>query len=263
MQRKAFTLIELLVVIAIIAILAAILFPVFAQAREKARAISCLSNENQIGLATMMYVQDYDETYFQQLWPGGCPNSQTGYWDTATPGQPTEHWAVLLFPYTKSAGVYVCPDYNGSVYTADLALWACGDPTKKMIVPYVNYGTNESIFGTPSATTLATLQAPANVGIITDNSYVFGGPGVCMHDPGDGQYHLFWIDGYTFGGAPFNWYNGNPRHSGGSNFVYADGHAKWARSSDVPKGVITSNPNVTSFGFYPVWYNDQVCTPPY
>src|SRR5689334_24193429 len=60
---KAFTLIELLVVIAIIAILAAILFPVFAQAREKARAISCLSNGHQLGLALMMYVQDYDETY--------------------------------------------------------------------------------------------------------------------------------------------------------------------------------------------------------
>ena len=62
-KRNAFTLIELLVVIAIIAILAAILFPVFAQAREKARAISCLSNMKQLGLAFMGYVQDYDETY--------------------------------------------------------------------------------------------------------------------------------------------------------------------------------------------------------
>src|SRR5689334_14563129 len=69
-RRNAFTLIELLVVIAIIAILAAILFPVFAQAREKARAISCLSNTKQLGLAVMMYVQDYDETYpWAYFWP--------------------------------------------------------------------------------------------------------------------------------------------------------------------------------------------------
>ena len=70
-KQKAFTLIELLVVIAIIAILAAILFPVFAQAREKARAVSCLSNLKQIGLACMMYVQDYEETYPSGWMPSG------------------------------------------------------------------------------------------------------------------------------------------------------------------------------------------------
>src|SRR5207248_4593079 len=69
--RTGFTLIELLVVIAIIAILAAILFPVFAQARERARAVSCLSNTKQLGLAEMMYAQDYDEVYWSCPWPGG------------------------------------------------------------------------------------------------------------------------------------------------------------------------------------------------
>ncbi|HEV2472758.1 MAG TPA: prepilin-type N-terminal cleavage/methylation domain-containing protein, partial [Chthonomonadales bacterium] len=68
--RRGFTLIELLVVIAIIAILAAILFPVFAQAREKARAISCLSNEKELGLSVLMYVQDYDENF-----PSGLQNA--------------------------------------------------------------------------------------------------------------------------------------------------------------------------------------------
>src|SRR2546421_11787534 len=87
--KSGFTLIELLVVIAIIAILAAILFPVFAQAREKARAISCVSNLNQIGKATMMYVQDYDETY-----PCG--------WDSPTGGK--SMWRVVIQPYIQKYG---------------------------------------------------------------------------------------------------------------------------------------------------------------
>src|SRR5579859_3158837 len=126
-RRSAFTLIELLVVIAIIAILAAILFPVFAQAREKARTISCLSNTKQIGLAAMMYVQDYDETYFSAPWPGDCADG--GYWAGATAGQPTEHWAVLLYPYVKNAQLFKCPSFNGATYIASYALWTCGQAT--------------------------------------------------------------------------------------------------------------------------------------
>src|ERR1051326_525026 len=92
MQRsRGFTLIELLVVIAIIAILAAILFPVFAQAREKARAISCLSNIKQIGTGCMMYIQDYDETY------------PLGYmWDNNSWGGTM--WTVSLAPYIQKYG---------------------------------------------------------------------------------------------------------------------------------------------------------------
>jgi len=93
MKRKAFTLIELLVVIAIIAILAAILFPVFATAREKARQTACLSNQKQLALGIIQYTQDYDEYL-----PNG--DSQTN--------QPTG-WAGQIYPYIKSANVYVCP----------------------------------------------------------------------------------------------------------------------------------------------------------
>src|SRR5258706_7320512 len=93
-SRRAFTLIELLVVIAIIAILAAILFPVFAQAREKARATSCLSNLKQSGLAYAMYTQDYDET--TPLQKSNDPNG--GYWYN------------LIQPYVKNWGLMLCPD---------------------------------------------------------------------------------------------------------------------------------------------------------
>ena len=95
-----FTLIELLVVIAIIAILAAILFPVFAQAREKARATSCLSNGKQIGLGFMQYVQDFDETYPHQQFYNVTANK----W---------YHWQAAIQPYIKSHDVYRCLMLNG------------------------------------------------------------------------------------------------------------------------------------------------------
>jgi prepilin-type N-terminal cleavage/methylation domain-containing protein len=135
----AFTLIELLVVIAIIAILAAILFPVFAKAREKARQASCQSNEKQIGLAILQYVQDYDETY-----PAGAPNLTYAGWPILGTG-----WAGEVFPYVKSTGVYKCPDDSTSqaVGTGGATLYP------------VSYGMNGFVGGK----TLATVAAPATV----------------------------------------------------------------------------------------------------
>jgi prepilin-type N-terminal cleavage/methylation domain-containing protein len=106
-SRAAFTLIELLVVIAIIAILAAILFPVFAQARERARQISCVSNMKQLGLAVMMYAQDYDETYPLTANYGVAPD-------------PTI-WPEALQPYIKNQGVFNCPSASGAGYAVNWA----------------------------------------------------------------------------------------------------------------------------------------------
>src|SRR6266511_3043322 len=104
-RQRGFTLIELLVVIAIIAILAAILFPVFAQARDKARQASCLSNCKQIGLSLQMYAQDYDENLPNAGpdWPGNNkhPVFKAGYgWGM---------WVILLDPYIKSRNLWICP----------------------------------------------------------------------------------------------------------------------------------------------------------
>ncbi len=118
MNRKGFTLIELLVVIAIIAILAAILFPVFAQARAKARQTSSLSNLKQIGTATLMYVQDYDEQFYPHRF--NCPTTCQAYQDGAGNLLPEAKnyqggsekkyfWAHLLNPYTKNWGIYSDP----------------------------------------------------------------------------------------------------------------------------------------------------------
>ena len=107
-NKKGFTLIELLVVIAIIAILAAILFPVFAQAREKARGISCESNMKQLGLAVAQYVGDYDEAY-----PPAADASNGGncYQDAATGiyGSTCEPngWILKVLPYVKTTNVYM------------------------------------------------------------------------------------------------------------------------------------------------------------
>jgi len=122
--RRGFTLIELLVVIAIIAILAAILFPVFARAREKARQTSCLSNMKQIGLAMIMYTQDYDEK-FVSLRQNNCHNP-TGRRLNQGNGQRCNYWIECVAPYVKNDQIFRCPSDdtrgdNGDWHDSSLA----------------------------------------------------------------------------------------------------------------------------------------------
>ena len=142
-SRSGFTLIELLVVIAIIAILAAILFPVFAQAREKARGISCLSNMKQVGMATALYVQDYDETFPMNFYMGSNGPAPCVF----------VVW-VALVPYIKNVQVYQCPS-NPTALDFPTAMGVVGFPPPCPASPplkFVSYFPNFALidWGDPS-----------------------------------------------------------------------------------------------------------------
>ena len=249
-SKVGFTLIELLVVIAIIAILAAILFPVFAQARERARAISCLSNTKQIGTAAAMYVQDYDGTYFNCPWPGPGGASGTG------PGI-SAFWTEVLMPYIKNTAVFACPSNTGTT----------GTNNYPPVTYNVQYGLNESLLGrqdwqgtVPVAE--ATLQAPADIGIIADTrTYVDGGwvwaSFLCPADlNGDGRNEYYWCSSdqtHDMGG--WFWEYGYPRHFEGINVVYGDGHAKFSgRRQRNPNGGAVYNDFI--YARVKVWNDD-------
>ena len=235
--RKGFTLIELLVVIAIIAILAAILFPVFAQAREKARAISCISNMKQVGTSVMMYTQDYDEHVMSE-WLN-LSDADVGKMPNGTVRQWRRYWPVRVQPYTKNYQVTVCPD-NPSDGGPD---WPENpENTRKGGTVAINDMMSGWDGDSPK---LAAYNEPARLVQFADGASIYdsskgdawGGADSAMAkynaNPDDySAYQSFSAGTMFFNEDRANWATGDarrlavPRHSGMCNVAFFDGHAK-------------------------------------
>jgi len=218
-KAKGFTLIELLVVIAIIAILAAILFPVFAQAREKARQSTCLSNCKQIGLAIQMYIDDNDEG-FPLMW---CNASAPGPWTSDIPankyyttnwyfGGPIKWWTWMdtIYPYLKNRNILECPSKKGDA----------GYAMNCQLVPLLEQQ------NVTSTRTLSSIKKPADTvftcdalivnktaaadGVVTDISLYISGPVIVNATAGQYDKH-----------------DQVAKHNGGLNYTFTDGHARF------------------------------------
>ena len=187
MRKAGFTLIELLVVIAIIAILAAILFPVFAKAREKARQSSCLSNVKQIMLGALQYAQDYDEIL--------C---------IAQPyaGPPVEYFWNTLQPYVKNSQIFTCPSKKTTVYGYGLTVHEAGG---------YYYGSYES-------RSLGAIANPSSCIYVGDNdTYQRATPTTLYSE------NCFLYPCSVYGTTFLN----SVRHNEGGNYGFVDGHGKW------------------------------------
>jgi prepilin-type N-terminal cleavage/methylation domain-containing protein/prepilin-type processing-associated H-X9-DG protein len=258
-SRPAFTLIELLVVIAIIAILAAILFPVFAQAREKAKQTTCTSNMKQIGLSLMMYTQDYDETYPTNSWdlaPVGTTDNDSG-----NPNYRTRfNWIWQLLPYTKNRQIWRCPSDpnpkgNGSCYSASPGEWGIPTPNSygvnMEILSYAGKGAPDW-FGHIGALSMAQVPSPAATYAVSDSSRCVMESywvDVCTRYANWERYYS--REGTDAGGARKKFPSRVAeervhRHNRGSLIVFADGHAAWRPADRIYGGSPALDSGVTS-----------------
>jgi len=251
-HRRAFTLIELLVVIAIIAILAAILFPVFAQAREKARQTTCLSNSKQQGTSVMMYAQDFDEHVPPWWVPNTAPHTPAGWGGI-------HYWYVNLIPYIKNVQVFQCPSAAGpSAYSAGGQVYdirdvfdpneknARGQLVKHWLAGTGGYGWNACFIsthagiygatsGNPLGMSLAQITEAAGTIMIGEISKQSNPAGIYLTKR---LYDMIprttavgcGYPGYapvTRGGKTYPGGNREYRHNQGANVTFFDGHSKW------------------------------------
>jgi prepilin-type N-terminal cleavage/methylation domain-containing protein/prepilin-type processing-associated H-X9-DG protein len=287
-RHSAFTLIELLVVIAIIAILAAILFPVFAQAREQARKTSCLSNAKQWGLGILMYTQDYDENYVMG-WNYTAPGilRDNGYPNGGQVYRSWFPWCTAVQPYIKNNSLALCPDnpWNSFILSAY--------PVARQQI-YCTYGFNYGYLGTYNPTdgsfcnplTLAAVNRAANTVMLADcqgpdwavdttHTYVWSEPIGPIVEPPDAYLsaNVFFSSGWGnqsddtidydypgYGGVAWR-HSGSTgispgvpttvMPSGGASTVFCDGHAKFYRVGGLAAGT-NYQPNQSGTQVYQV-----------
>jgi len=250
--KLGFTLIELLVVIAIIAILAAILFPVFAKVREKARQTSCASNMKQLGLAEMQYAQDNDEIF------SGC------FIDLGPPAHKRATFPELLYPYTKSLAVYQCLDATSHM-TND---WA-NDCSANPITCNKGKGTTDYSMNGMLTVNVGNVDDNGNNSDAAHNKVAridMPSETILLMDGKGGSWYNCWLSDATdirgtFYGQFWNG-NSNPgvsripdkRHTDGSNYLWYDGHVKWMKNS------LKSTATYPGGGPY-YWYVTKPATP--
>jgi prepilin-type N-terminal cleavage/methylation domain-containing protein/prepilin-type processing-associated H-X9-DG protein len=235
-KAQGFTLIELLVVIAIIAILASILFPVFARARENARRTSCMSNLKQFGLAMMQYTQDYDETYPKSVAGGFGANPPGGAQDLGNDGSFNKWmWPQILYPYHKSLQSFYCPSGTNILVPS----------TTRIYMRYGHYSVNSNVIVGETITPrkIAEIAAPATVYAIFDGgTYTTSTTRALASGNSNSDYGNYLPGMGTLGGACASTnavYSDlqkdcrSGRHFEGINMAYADGHVKWHKISTI------------------------------
>jgi len=268
--RRAFTLIELLVVVAIIALLAAILFPVFGRARENARRSACQSNLKQIGLAFQQYTQDYDEQM-----PAGIPNgsaTNSNYWSSN--GYSGFGWAYQLLPYTKGSQIFECPD--DTTIPNPWGGWSAAIDAGEQAESYaynLNFVPSTAGWGnewSPTGPAVPAMTSPSKTVSLFEvsavNNWCCGagdnfadGPANEASPAGYGNYpgnttgmgNAQYVTG-SMGGYPTNETTG--RHFSGANYLLADGHVKWFPGSQVSSGPSNASPTAAQFQYQGTYY---------
>jgi prepilin-type N-terminal cleavage/methylation domain-containing protein len=229
-HNNGFTLIELLVVIAIIAILAAILFPVFGQAREKARQTGCLSNQKQIGLALMQYVQDYDEKFPDLV--------ASAIWDLTTWAPATVNGVFYhLAPYMKSVGHLKCPSRTGRIS------YQVNAYHPQAIYGFLWDGIYASYGRYSLPVRMAEIKSPSSVVVIYD---------MASMDSNSGDMNSGWYTGWATI-PPAQPYMSIP-HNGGMHHIFADGHVKWYKIAGQPT-IIAANGWCQTIPEYKISFN--------